>query len=114
MSNVMNYFEIGTPDAAATTAFYGDLFGWQIGDAAGGYGMFEGDKGGIWDTAQIGGGSWAIFYVQVNDVNAAIGKATGLGAAVVVPLTDNGPLDSPTCKIPKGIGSGCGDLRADI
>lgn len=29
MANVVNYFEIGTPDAGATTAFYGGLFDWQ-------------------------------------------------------------------------------------
>ena len=62
MSNVVNYFEIGTPDAAATTAFYGDLFGWQIGEPSDtGYRMVDGDKGGIWDSTNIGGGSWAIF-----------------------------------------------------
>lgn len=102
MSNVMNYFEIGTPDATATTAFYGELFGWQISDAAGGYGMVDGDKGGVWDTAQMGGGSWAIFYVQVDDVKAAIDKATGLGATVVVPFTDNGPLDFAHLQDPQG------------
>ena len=64
MGNVVNYFEIGTPDAGATSAFYGGLFGWQIGES-GDYRMIDGDKGGVWDRSAVGGGSYAIFYVQV-------------------------------------------------
>jgi len=101
MPNVVNYFEIGTPDAGATTAFFGDLFGWKI-DSSGDYRMINGDKGGVWDTTSVGGGSWAIFYVQVDDVKAAIEKATGLGAEVVVPFTDNGPLEFAHLKDPQG------------
>jgi predicted enzyme related to lactoylglutathione lyase len=102
MPNVVNYFEIGTPNGDATTAFYGDLFGWSIGEASDGYRMIESDKGGVWDTASVGGGSWAIFYVQVDDVKAAIDKATGLGATVVVPFTDNGPLEFAHLHDPQG------------
>ena len=101
MPNVVNYFEIGTPDAGATTAFFVDLFGWKL-DSSGDYRMIDGDKGGVWDTTSVGGGSWAIFYVQVDDVKAAIEKATGLGAEVVVPFTDNGPLEFAHLKDPQG------------
>jgi predicted enzyme related to lactoylglutathione lyase len=31
VSNIVNYFEIGTPDADATRSFYGELFDWAIG-----------------------------------------------------------------------------------
>jgi predicted enzyme related to lactoylglutathione lyase len=102
MPNVVNYFEIGTPNARATTAFYSDLFGWQIAEPSDGYGMIDGDKGGMWDTTSVGGGSWAIFYVQVDDVKTAIDKATGLGATVVVPFTDSGPLEFAHLQDPQG------------
>lgn len=102
MPNTVNYFEIGTPDAAKTTAFYRDLFGWQIGEASDGYGMIDGDKGGVWDTTAIGGGSWAIFYVQVDDVKGVIDKATRFGATVVVPFTDSGPLEFAHLQDPQG------------
>jgi uncharacterized protein len=103
MANVVNYFEIGTPDGGATTAFYGDLFGWQIGEPSDvGYRMIDNDKGGIWDTTAIGGGSWAIFYVQVDDVKAVIDKAESLGAKVVMPFTDNGPLEFAHLQDPQG------------
>ena len=32
MSNDVNYFEIGSPDAQAARAFYGGLFGWTFGE----------------------------------------------------------------------------------
>jgi predicted enzyme related to lactoylglutathione lyase len=102
MPNVVNYFEIGTPDAGATTAFYGQLFDWKIDEQPGGYGMVEGDKGGVWDTSQMGGASWAIFYVQVDNVKAAIDKAEGLGAKVVVPFTDSGALEFAHLQDPQG------------
>ncbi|MBV8929668.1 MAG: VOC family protein [Mycobacteriaceae bacterium] len=103
MPNVVNYFEIGSPDASATAAFFGDLFGWQVGGAAtDDYRMVDGDKGGIWDSSGIGGESWAIFYVQVDDVRAAIDKAESLGAKVLVPLTDNGPLEFAHLQDPQG------------
>jgi len=64
--------------------------------------MIDGDKGGMWDTTSVGGGSWAIFYVQVDDVKTAIDKATGLGATVVVPFTDSGPLEFAHLQDPQG------------
>ncbi|ORW10123.1 VOC family protein [Mycobacterium kyorinense] len=101
MANVVNYFEVGTPDADATRGFYGGLFGWDIGDS-GDYRMIDGDKGGVWDSSKTGGGSWAIFYVQVDDVQATVDKASELGAKVVVPLTDNGPLEFAHLQDPQG------------
>jgi hypothetical protein len=50
----------------------------------------------------MGGASWAIFYVQVDDVKAAIDKAEGLGAKVVVPFTDNGALEFAHLQDPQG------------
>ena len=102
MSNPVNWFEIGTPDADSTAAFYGGLFGWQIGEASGGYRMVEGDKGGLCDTTAFGGASWAIFYVQVDDVQAATDKAAALGATVLLPLTVNGAVEFAQLQDPQG------------
>ena len=54
--------------------------------------MIQDDKGGLWDTSAMGGTSWAIFYVQVDDVQAALDRARELGATVAVPLVDNGQI----------------------
>lgn len=95
MANNVDYFEIGSPDPASSTAFYGTLFGWHIGEpsAPAQYSMVEEDRGGLWDTSAMGGGNWAIFYVHVDDVQATIHQAQELGATVAVPFTDNGAIE---------------------
>lgn len=104
MANVVNYFEIGSPDAQAARAFYGGLFGWEFGEPAmpAQYSMIEQDKGGLWDTSAMGGTSWAIFYVQVDDVQAALDRAQELGATVAVPLVDNGRIEFAHLVDPHG------------
>lgn len=54
--------------------------------------MVNGDKSGLWNTTSLGGKSWAIFYVQVEDVKATIAGAESLGASVAVPFVDNGAI----------------------
>jgi len=55
--------------------------------------MVDEDRGGMWDTSAIGGANWAIFYVHVEDVSAAIDQAQQLGATVAIPFTDNGRIE---------------------
>lgn len=95
MTNQVNYFEIGSPDPNASKAFYGGLFDWEIEDPMGPapYHMVDEARGGLWDTSDAGAASWAIFYVQVEDVQAALDRAVQLGATVAIPLTDNGRID---------------------
>jgi predicted enzyme related to lactoylglutathione lyase len=103
MAATVNYFEIGSPDPEGARAFYGSLFDWSVGEPSPvGYRMVEGDRGGLWDTSGIGGGSWAIFYVQVDDVLAAVTRAERLGATVAVPLTDNGAIEFAHLVDPHG------------
>ncbi|MEP7178922.1 MAG: VOC family protein [Pseudonocardiales bacterium] len=104
MTNEMNYFEIGTADPAASKAFYGALFNWDIGEPSmpARYSMINENRGGLCDTSEMGAGNWAIFYVQVEDVQAAIGQAQQLGAAVVVPLSDNGRIEFAHLADPAG------------
>ena len=103
MQGIVNYFEIGSPDPDASAAFYGSLFDWSIGGPSPlGYRMVEQDKGGLWDTNAMGGNSWAIFYVQVDDVKAAIARAESLGASVAVPFVDNGTIEFAHLIDPQG------------
>ncbi len=93
MNNRVDYFEIGSSNPAASKAFYSGMFGWPIGDPSEAqYSMVDGGAGGLWDTAALGGASWAIFYVHVDDVAAAIGQAEELGATVALPLVNNGAI----------------------
>jgi hypothetical protein len=93
--NQVDYFEIGSPDPVASKAFYGRLFDWKIEDPTGpaAYGMIDEGNGGLWDTSDMGGTHWAIFYVRVEDVQAAIDQAQQLGATVAVPFIDNGNIE---------------------
>lgn len=103
MTAEVNYFEIGTPDPDAARAFYGSLFGWTFGDASPqGYRMINTEQGGLWDTSSLSGATWAIFYVQVDDVAAAISQAESLGASVAVPLVDNGRIEFAHLVDPDG------------
>jgi hypothetical protein len=104
MTSTVNYFEVGSPDPAASKAFYGGLFGWDVGEPSmpARYSMIDEDRGGLWDTSQMGGANWAIFYVQVDDVPTAIERAQGLGATVVVPLVDNGAIEFAHLTDPLG------------
>ncbi len=95
MANNIDYFEIGTPDPAGSKVFYEGLFGWVIEPPTGPapYSMVDEGRGGMWNTSGMGEQSWAIFYVNVEDVAAAVSRATDLGATVAFPLTDNGTIE---------------------
>ena len=95
MTNKIDYFEIGSPDPDASKAFYGTLFGWEIEDPTGPapYSMVDEARGGLWDTSEMGAANWAIFYVRVEDVQAALDQALRLGGSVAIPFTDNGGIE---------------------
>jgi len=103
LASIVNYFEVGSPDPEGTRAFYGSLFDWGFGESSpASYQMVNGDKGGLWDTTSLEGTSWAIFYVQVDDVKAAIARAESLGASVAIPFVDNGAIEFAHLLDPHG------------
>ena len=85
--NTVGWFEIGSPDVAATKEFYGSLFGWTFAPD-GEYTLIsapdaERPSGGIFNT----GGNippYAVFVVRVADVPASAGQVEELGGKVVV------------------------------
>jgi predicted enzyme related to lactoylglutathione lyase len=93
MANAVIHFEILGRDAAALQSYYGALFGWKI-DASNpmNYGMVPADEGGIGGGVgpAMGGTPMVTFYVQVDDLQAALDKAEGLGGKTVMP-----PMDVP-------------------
>ena len=92
MSAPVTHFEVNAKDAQRAREFYSTLFGWKIEvDPKMNYGMVDtgvkmGINGGIGQT--MGTNSNVTFYVQVEDVQAYIDKAVGLGGKVIVPLTE--------------------------
>ena len=102
--NTIDYFELGSPEPERTRDFYAGIFGWTFEEPTGPqpYWMVDGSNGGLWDTSTMGGQAWAIFYVQVPDVAAAVRQAEELGAEVAVPLTDGGNIEFAHLLDPHG------------
>lgn len=80
-------WQIVAPDAKASADFYNALFGWAVrADNALGYREVHsaGVGGGVW-PAPPGVSPFVQLFVAVPDVDAAVARATDLGASVVVP-----------------------------
>ena len=83
MGNPVVHFEIAGPDGPALQQYYRDLFGWDVqaqGPEMGNYGVV------MWMEGGIGGGimestddmpvsNYVTFYIQVDDLQAALDKA---------------------------------------
>ncbi len=93
MGKPVVHFEVLSGDARRAHEFYGMLFGWKI-DASNPmqYGLVDtGDKKGI----QGGIGQtdatrppYVTFYVEVDDPQSYLDRATSLGGKVMVPVTE--------------------------
>jgi predicted enzyme related to lactoylglutathione lyase len=92
MPNPVVHFEISGKDGAKLQEFYAKLFDWNIStDNPMHYGMVEkGGDGGIGGGIQTAseGVPYLTFYVQVDDLQAYLDKATELGGQMVLPPTD--------------------------
>ncbi len=102
MGQPVLHFEIVGKDAAKLREYYGQLFGWKFGDSMGptDYAVLENQEG-------IGGGVGAgpegypghvTFYVQVDDVGAALERAESLGGQRMM-----GPDEVPDVGIVIGL-----------
>lgn len=94
MGQPVVHFEIGCRDVARTSAFYSDLFGWDIAQA-GPAGMINTNSGtGITGHITALGHephNYVTVYVQVDDLKEYLGKAEALGGKMLVP-----PVEIPT------------------
>ena len=92
MGRPVVHFEIGCRDRAKTGDFYAKLFGWQI-TAAGPASNIETGSGISGHITSLGHEPehYTMFYVDVEDVQAALDKAVELGGKKVV-----GPITIPT------------------
>jgi len=92
MPNPVLHFEIMGKDAAATQAFYRELFDWNV-DAANpmNYGVVtaqedKGIGGGVGANPQ--GATYVTVYMAVADLQATLDKAEALGGTTVMPPTE--------------------------
>jgi len=92
MAHPIVHFEIGCKDVKKTQQFYATLFGWNITEA-GPAAMIDAGGGPTGHITALGHEPehYTIFYVEVDDVQAYLDKAQGLGAKTLVP-----PVPIPT------------------
>ena len=92
MANPVVHFEIVAADERPLVAFYGELFGWGLQPVPGESYTLVDTRGGGGINGGIGRGdtgeAWATFYVEVDDPQAVLDKAEGLGGATVLPVTE--------------------------
>jgi predicted enzyme related to lactoylglutathione lyase len=96
MAGQFTWFDLSTPDAAASVRFYTQLMGWTTESWSGGeYTMFKSGAdtfGGVMPLAdeakKMGAPPNWMGYVTVADVDQACAKAKSLGGNVYVPGTD--------------------------
>jgi predicted enzyme related to lactoylglutathione lyase len=90
MGNAVVHFEIGAAQDEPLVKFYGELFGWGLRTIPGVNYTLVDTQGGGGINGGIGrsrtGHPWSTFYVQVDDVQAALDKAASLGARTVLPV----------------------------
>ncbi len=89
MGDPVVHFEIAGADGARLGAFYRDLFGWRsepVGSSGGDYRMVDtgndGLNGGIGSFPNVP--PYVTFYVQVQDLETAVAKASDLGGSTVM------------------------------
>lgn len=91
MPNPVVHWEIAGTDGPRIQKFYRELFDWKMNvmDNMGGYGLVDTEAGGINGGVFAGpkGHPFLTFYVQVDDLQAYLDKATKLGGQAVVPPT---------------------------
>ena len=93
MGNPVVQWQIVAKDPEAVTRFYGSLFGWkdQTSNALG-YREVDtqsarGINGGVWPSPPEGHNLVQLF-VEVDDLDAYVAKASKLGAQIIVPASE--------------------------
>lgn len=92
MAHAVVHFEIGGPDVEQLAEFYADLFGWGMTPMPGaGYTLVDtrggaGINGGI--TRSADDTSWVTFYIETDDMQAALDKINLLGGKTQTPITE--------------------------
>jgi len=98
MSNPVIHFEIIGKGAIELQKFYADVFGWKLSPPVpemGNYSLFDnegrGIGGGIGESGPEGGvTSRVTIYIQVDDPQAYLDKATQAGGKTIMPATAMG------------------------
>ena len=98
MTSSVLWFEVAGADRESLKSFYSKLFGWKMNDMEEmPYTGVDAEDGGIpggIGQAPEGHPGHVIFYVSVDDIDAALAKAESLGGK-----SEMGPIDIPAGRI---------------
>ena len=89
--NPVVHFEIGCRDSVRTQQFFSQLFGWQITQQGPAAMISTGAASGIQGHITSLGHdphNFVTVYIEVDDVNAYLAKASSLGGKTLVPPVD--------------------------
>jgi predicted enzyme related to lactoylglutathione lyase len=117
-ANPVVWFEVRGAEADKLRGFYGELLGWEFDVDGDGYGMIagadpeQGPGGGIGPTAP-GQRGWTAFYVQVPNLEVAVGEAQALGSTVLLPPTQLPETTIAVVSDPEGRALGLCAPRSD-
>lgn len=91
MGQPVVYFEIGCRDTGKTSAFFSQMFDWNVKPGDSGAGLNTGTSEGIEGHIVTLGHephNYVTFYVQVEDLQASLDKAASLGGKTIVSPTE--------------------------
>lgn len=97
MPSPVVFFQIATADLAAARAFYGQLFDWEFSETGNAVtpiainpkGPADFDPQGSFLQLPAGAPPFVGIFVRVDDLWATMATAEGLGAKVVLPITQS-------------------------
>jgi predicted enzyme related to lactoylglutathione lyase len=103
MGNPVVHFEIMGKDEKKLEKFYSEAFGWEMHPAMPGYSMVHaGDGNGIGGGIGKDEEAAVRFYIDVDDVDAALEKVKRLGGKVVMPPQKNPQVTFARFADPEG------------
>ena len=108
MADPVVYFEVMGGDVERQRAFYGEMFGWDVApveETGGAYSRVGAADAGIEGAigAFPGAPSYVTFYVQTDDLQAAVARANELGGKTVMePRTVSGSTEAALIEDPDG------------
>jgi hypothetical protein len=107
MGKAVVRFEISAADDGPLVGFYGQLFGWELHGLPGGDYTRIDTRGGLGLNGGIRksrtGEPWSTFYVETDDLQATLDKATALGGTTVMPVTHLGAANQAMFNDPDGL-----------
>lgn len=100
--NQIVHFEVAGPEEGPLQGFYQGLFGWSVNPMGPGYALVETPDASPNGAVAESEAASVVLGIGVADLDAALAKATELGATVIMPATDNGYVNKAQVADPAG------------